>query len=354
MQDSYNGLCPIWETQAYLTTASESNRHVYSPRAGGWYILSFWTEARINLNNDREKARFTTIILDKKKTNIEERPYIDNADIQKARNKKNLPVRERANRLLRYLSDRSEENLIGYNLHIHEKSSDAVRESDIFMERDIGEKAYNESTITYQEALAWSESTTWRELHYLIEQLAYAKLLEIVKIYGLGVTCRVTHAGYLKIEESVVHKDFSQAFVAMWFGGKNKKNMEDMDNMYNDGIKKAIENTGYKPMRIDKKDHINKIDDEIIAEIRRSHFLIADYTHGDDGARGGVYYEAGFAQGLNIPVIRSCRSDKIDNLHFDTRQYYHIEWTTPEELRKELQKRILALIGEGPEIGKAN
>jgi hypothetical protein len=34
----------------------------------------------------------------------------------------------------------------------------------------------------------------------------------------------------------------------------------------------AIRDSGYEPMRIDRKEHINKIDDEIIAEIRRSCF----------------------------------------------------------------------------------
>ena len=30
-------------------------------------------------------------------------------------------------------------------------------------------------------------------------------------------------------------------------------------------------------------------------------------------------------EGLGIPVIRSCQSDQLGDLHFDTRQYYHIE-----------------------------
>ena len=47
---------------------------------------------------------------------------------------------------------------------------------------------------------------------------------------------------------------------------------------------------------------MDKIDDEIIGEIRRSRFLVADFTHGDKGARGSVYYEAGFAYGLGLPV----------------------------------------------------
>jgi hypothetical protein len=42
--------------------------------------------------------------------------------------------------------------------------------------------------------------------------------------------------------------------------------------------------------------------------------LVADFT----GQRGGVYWEAGFAQGLGIPVIRTCKSDELWKLHFDT------------------------------------
>ena len=100
-------------------------------------------------------------------------------------------------------------------------------------------------------------------------------------------------------------------------------------------------------LRIDRKPDVDKIDDEIIAEIRRSRFLVADFTHGDKGARGGVYYEAGFAYGLGKPVIYTCRADMVDYLHFDTRQYAHILWETPEELREGLKNKIVARIGEG-------
>ncbi len=133
----------------------------------------------------------------------------------------------------------------------------------------------------------------------------------------------------------------------MWFGDK-------VNDLYDQGIKPAIEATGYTPMRIDKKPHANKIDDEIIAEIRRSRFLVADFTHGKDGARGGVYCEAGFAHGLGLPVIFSYRNDLVDKLHFDTRQYNHIFWENNklDEFRKDLTNRIEAVIGEGPNKGK--
>ena len=132
----------------------------------------------------------------------------------------------------------------------------------------------------------------------------------------------------------------TQCFIAMWFH-------ESMNDALERGIEPAIEETGYEPFRIDRKEHINKIDDEIIAEIRRSKFVVADFTHGKDGARGGVYYEAGFALGLNIPVIPTCREDLIGTLHFDTSHINHIVWSSPDDLRKKLTNRIRAVIDPG-------
>lgn len=127
----------------------------------------------------------------------------------------------------------------------------------------------------------------------------------------------------------------------MWFD-------DSMVPAWENGIKPAIENTGYTPMRIDQKEHVDRIDDQIIAEIRRSRFVVADFTHGEKGVRGGVYYEAGFSHGLDIPVIFTCRKDTLEYIHFDTRQYNHISWEGPEELREKLEARIGAVIGQGP------
>jgi nucleoside 2-deoxyribosyltransferase len=127
-------------------------------------------------------------------------------------------------------------------------------------------------------------------------------------------------------------------FVAMWFEQK-------LDTAFV-AIEQGIQTAGYTPLRIDRKQHNNKIDDEIIAGIRRSKFLVADFT----GHRGGVYFEAGFAKGLGLEVIWLCREDELENLHFDTRQYSHITWQEAKlpELTKALKDRIEATIGHGP------
>ena len=127
----------------------------------------------------------------------------------------------------------------------------------------------------------------------------------------------------------------------MWFD-------KSMNEAYEIGVRPGIEKSGYMAVRIDRQEHNNRIDDEIIAEIRRSRFVVADFTQGDEGARGGVYYEAGFAHGFGIPVIFSCRADCLKRVHFDTRQYNHIVWTKHDELRDAIRNRIVATVGEGP------
>ena len=102
---------------------------------------------------------------------------------------------------------------------------------------------------------------------------------------------------------------------------------------------------GFQPFRIDDKHHNHKICDEIVAEIRRSRFLVADFT----GHRGGVYYEAGFAAGLGLPVIFTCRKDDLKDLHFDVLGPSHtIDRKDPQDLADRLEARICATIGDGP------
>lgn len=88
--------------------------------------------------------------------------------------------------------------------------------------------------------------------------------------------------------------------------------------------------------------HDGKIDDRIIAEIRIAGLVVADFT----GGRGGVYYEAGYAQGLGIPVVWTCREDyfREKGVHFDTRQYNHIVWRDAADLREKLKNRLLTKV----------
>jgi hypothetical protein len=153
----------------------------------------------------------------------------------------------------------------------------------------------------------------------------------------------ITIDGWRAIESyKVPNAESDKVFVAMWY-------KEKMNDTYNNGIKKAIEDDcGYKSIRIDRTEYLGKVDDKIIAEIRESRFIVADFT----GQRRGVYFEAGYAQGLGLKVIWTCHKDYVKGLHFDTRQENHITWEKPDDLREKLQNRIRAVIGLGPHKSK--
>ena len=188
---------------------------------------------------------------------------------------------------------------------------------------------------------AWMESVESGETGAMVRLLGDEKLVAGSELVSL------TAKGFQELERAEIgNRDSRQGFVAMWFNPS-------LDVAYTDGFAPAITDAGYRSFRIDKKEHANKIDDEIVAEIRRSRFVVADFTselielagRPTPIARGGVYYEAGFAQGLGIPVLWSCRHDLIDHVHFDTRQFAHIVWETPEDLRSKLYNRIAAVLG---------
>ena len=128
-------------------------------------------------------------------------------------------------------------------------------------------------------------------------------------------------------------------FCAMWFDAA-------VLPLWIKVIEPAVRAAGYEPLRIDSKQHNGKIDDEIMASIRASRFVVSDFT----GNRGGVYYEAGFAHGLGLPVIFMCREGA--ELHFDIRQYNCIFWKLEnlEDAQQRLKNRILATLGQGPKL----
>jgi len=182
---------------------------------------------------------------------------------------------------------------------------------------------------------------------------------------------RLTSKGYERLKElQKFNLNSNQCFVAMWFS-------PEMEEIYSKAIQPAIEfieegksESKFKAVKIDNVEHVNDINDEIIAQIRRSRFMVCDLT----GYRGGVYFEAGFAYGLGMDVIYTCRKDwakpdiladengihvkslcdslgnriKVgkEGVHFDINHRNRIEWepSNLDEFRKKLENRIKAVI----------
>lgn len=194
--------------------------------------------------------------------------------------------------------------------------------------------------------VSWSTSAgevAYLISNYLIEELRYVSAM-VPRALNQNfpdrfISLALTPPGYAYLESlrQAVH-DSQIGFCAMWFDPA-------LNDLWLKALEPAIRLAGYEPKRIDKHEHNNKIDDEIIAMIRRSRFVVADFT----GQRGGVYFEAGFAKGLNMEVIWTCRADALNEVHFDTRQYNFTKWdmTNLEDFKVKLQNRIEATIGKG-------
>ncbi len=317
--------CALWGTDVEVYPRGEYYI-VNSPRSGGEYQVvkgSFIGQTGTdNLDIDC-KAKITSWLVSQR-IRGDPTPELNEEIISAAKNKRRLPLTERIDRYL-LCFDKFSPKL---GQHMEESGS--------------------------QELLlfAWTESVDRVEFNTLMRYISGRKLAHQNWVRG---PYQLTNKGYArleKIQNSEVNS--TQAFVAMWF------NLA-MDDAYKFGLQVGIKNAGYQALRIDTVEHNNKIDDQIIAEIRRSRFVVADFTcelasiktsNGSDRndaiARGGVYYEAGFAQGLGIPVIWTCREDCINFAHFDTRQFNHITWKTPAELATKLTNRICAILGQGP------
>lgn len=189
-------------------------------------------------------------------------------------------------------------------------------------------------------SISWS--LHWDELVYLIDAYLGKEKQWIRNTMPLvgSVEVTITPKGYEHLD-ALRHGRSAEpiGFCAMWFDPS-------VLPAWTDAISPAIRDAGYRDVRIDGVQHNNRIDDEIMAQIRRSRFVVADFT----GQRGGVYFEAGFAIGLGLPVIWTVREDALKDIHFDNRQYNFIQWKRNDlqAYRKALANRIEATLGRGP------
>ncbi|HUU98399.1 MAG TPA: hypothetical protein VM487_21915 [Phycisphaerae bacterium] len=157
----------------------------------------------------------------------------------------------------------------------------------------------------------------------------------------------VTPAGWARIEELERTRSSPErpAFVAIWFGDDaQEETTAFMSEVFEDYIKPAIEKAGYRAERVDLVPHNDFVMDKVLGMIRVAPFVVADFT----GNRNGVYFEAGVARGLGIPVIHTCRAGDFDRAHFDIKQINTIVWSEPEELGEKLYHRIAGTLGPGP------
>jgi hypothetical protein len=173
------------------------------------------------------------------------------------------------------------------------------------------------------------------ELAFLMDAL---KNSGFVQARSMDSGDHVTMRGWERVQQiQKSGRDSKRTFVAMWFDPT-------MDETYDHAIAPAIIKAGYMPLRIDRHPHVNRIDDEIIGQIKRCRFMVADFT----GQRHSVYFEAGMMIGLGRNVIWMCKEDELSELKFDVRQFSFIAYKGVADAMKLLYDKILAIEGEGP------
>jgi hypothetical protein len=340
---SHELTCPIWGDPPNPSEIGHFGQPYNSRRAGGRFTLEYSGAFELRPNyrplTDKQRANLSYWIyqhnldnrlFDESPEPGEAPPVLDKEWVERHRDCTPSP----SDRMLAFLRELIRKDDAG------KSASELLQEQDLHMAA-CGCRDYNDLAALYQHALKqeWVRAVTDQN--------------------GIPVMYFINHSARIHVEDQLREADNQlreqasreQVFVAMWFA-------DCMEEVYDCGIKPAICAAGYQSQRIDRKRFLGSVTDEILAEIRQSRFVVADFTGCEEctacekcktiGVRGGVYFEAGYAHALNKNVIYTVRQDRKDTVHFDVNHLNRIEWKNPQDLRKQLQELIEEVLGRGP------
>jgi hypothetical protein len=105
----------------------------------------------------------------------------------------------------------------------------------------------------------------------------------------------------------------------------------ELNSVLENCFKKAVARTGFELRLLTDGQAAGSIDNQIRARLLSAKFVIADLSHGNQGA----YWESGFAEGLDRPVIYTCKKSvwEKEKTHFDTNHMKHVLWE-PDNFKK--------------------
>lgn len=228
-------------------------------------------------------------------TDCDEKVSLSANDLESIANSPKIPVtiEDKGNRLLQYLYRHSEGP--GEPVVIHPLSS-----------------SYN---LTY--------SPNLQELVYIIDKLINEQLL-----IREGMAFKLTEKGWSEAAATAGGKRVKPCSVLI-------SDEEDLRTEWLERLLPKIEQCGYLPRLLTHTKTLNreKYSLELIAD---SKLIIADLT----GKSPEVYFAAGYALGLNIPVIWTVNSSDTDKLFERIEGIRPIVWDTAEELAAVLHQRL--------------
>ena len=184
--------------------------------------------------------------------------------------------------------------------------------ADAFVDLD---SAYIAGVIGTADDTSKSESSGLKYVSKYAEKNGWIE----IRAQPTKVGLRLTFEGWTKYDQ-IKHSPTTArlAFMAMRFGD------EALDRVYQQSFKPAVARTGFELRKLNEKQAAGLIDNQLRVAIRTARFLVADLTHGNQGA----YWEAGFAEGLGRPVIYTCEKTVFSEVktHFDTNHHVTVQW----------------------------
>ena len=172
--------CPIWGTPAKIVKDYGGAACIDSPRAGGRYIIEGWIivsmKLRVQKLDDATKARLTSWLIEQRLLG-EEAPLITPETIEDAKRRRNLPLYERANRLLRYL--RSIEPSVGKQFWLGREESPGARawlESQMTEGPEAGDEI--DFFLSFLKTKGWIEGPRDRGYKLTVEGYTHLEELE--------------------------------------------------------------------------------------------------------------------------------------------------------------------------------
>jgi len=202
---------------------------------------------------------------------------------------------------------------------------------------------YYGKSKTYGERLIANETTPYA-IGYAINYEEFVNMIKTLIDHEIFIQTlhggnmrhfSISFKGLRRAEEiSSTNINSKKVFVAMGF-------KDDLLEAHKLAIQPACSECGFNALLINETEHNIGITDRIISEIKSSKFVITDFTYNNQGA----YFEAGYAQGKGLEVIRTCNKQWFDGdddngvknrLHFDISHYNFILWENYEDLRIKL------------------
>ena len=140
--------CPIWGTLASIEPLTSDGVTVDSPRAGGQYFITGRATETLKNHDENLKARLTSWLIEQHRLGVD-CPQISPTSVDEIEQRRSLSVHQRADNLLRYIQKQTPSIGIPFGCHIDETSP------------------------TFMETLAWSESTKVEDVVYLAKSLEF-------------------------------------------------------------------------------------------------------------------------------------------------------------------------------------